>query len=321
MGALDATGQPGWPLRCPMLAAVAPYLDGWLSMADQLDFRGQDLKRASFRDRDLAGADFSEADARGANFSNAVLRDASFADVRLGVTPGTGTGILVASLVLSIGTGIAIGLLSVEIFERVSSSDWRDTFAAYTLGVVVVAFLALLIAKGSRVAFRIGLIVFLAVFVFDLLVVFFVADELRLRQTMPLIVLFLLFVPAALAGVLGRVVGGEFGAWALVLVAATGGLAAGQSRGGIAAIVVMVILVIVSKRALRADERDRNLQELAHRVITRFGTRFVGADISGADFRGTNVTHADMSNAVVDGVIWDEQAGPPPTPDAGSNQP
>lgn len=290
-------------------------------MSHELSFRGQDLKGASFCDQDLQGADFSEADVRGADFSGAVLRSASFVNARLGVTPGVGGVILAASLILSIVTGIAIGLFSVEIFERASSDDWRDVFAAFTFGGVVLAFLALLIAKGARVAFRMYLIVFFVVLVLDLLVVYSVANELRFRQTMPLIVLFLLFVPASLAGVLGRIVGGEFGAWALVLVAATGGLAAGQSQGGIAAIVVMVILVIVSKRALKADERDRNLRELAHRIVARFGTRFVGADVSGADFRGANVGHANMSDAEVAGTVWDNEAGPPPAPDTESRQP
>jgi uncharacterized protein YjbI with pentapeptide repeats len=290
-------------------------------MADEQNFRGRDVKKTSFRGRNLEDADFSDADVRGADFSNAVLRGASFVNARLGITPGVGGAILAASLILSIVTGISIGLFSVEIFERASSSDWRDIFAAITLGAVVLAFLALLIGKGARVAFRMYLIVFGAVLVFDLLIVFFVANELRLREIMPLIALFLLFVPAALAGVLGRIVGGEFGAWALVIVAATGGLAAGRARGGIAAIVVMVILVAVSKRALRADGRDRNLRESADRIVARFGTRFAGADISGADFRGTNAAHADMSNTNVTGTVWDEDNGPPPPLDTDSSQP
>ena len=131
--------------------------------------------------------------------------------------------------------------------------------------------------------------------------------------------LFLLFGPATLAGVVGRIVGGTFGAWALVLVAATGGLAAGQVRGGIAAIVVMVILVYLSKRALHMDERDRYLRELADRIVARFGTNFAGADLSGADFTDTVPGQSDLRGAVTEGTIWGTDKDSPPESTTGSD--
>lgn len=71
------------------------------------------------------------------------------------------------------------------------------------------------------------------------------------------------------------------GALAIAIVAILGGVAAGRVEGGLAAIVVSVLLVLVSKRALKLDERDRPLHQLAHRIVTRRGTRFTGADVSG----------------------------------------
>lgn len=74
---------------------------------------------------------------------------------------------------------------------------------------------------------------------------------------------------AIVAGMLGRVVGGVFGIWSVVLVAVLGGLAAGQSNGGIAGVVVAVSLAVISKRAVRGDPRDRTLRRVAHRLIGR----------------------------------------------------
>jgi uncharacterized protein YjbI with pentapeptide repeats len=78
----------------------------------------------------------------------------------------------------------------------------------------------------------------------------------------------------------------------------------------LAAIVVSVLLVLVSKRALKLDGRDRPLHQLARRIVTRRGTRFTGADLSGADFTGTLLAQADFSHAILDGATWDVGNGP-----------
>jgi hypothetical protein len=279
-------------------------------MPTDLVFRGLDLRGKSFRDQDLTGADFSSADVRGADFTDARLVQANFSDARLGVRPLTGLLILVGALLVSIAAGVTIGYLADAGRDRATSSDWRDILAGSLLALVVVVFLAFLVLKGVRQALRAFLIVFIVVIVVDLVVVFLFAGELRLREGFPLIGLLLLFGPATVAGVLGRVVGGAFGGWAIAIVAVLGGLVAGRAEGGLAAIVVSVLLVLVSKRALKLDERDRPLRQLAHRIVTGRGTRFTGADISGADFTGTLVAQSDVSHATLDGATWERGKGP-----------
>ena len=78
--------------------------------------------------------------------------------------------------------------------------------------------------------------------------------------------------------------GGAFGAWAIALVAVLGGLAAGRVNGGMAAIVVGVLLVFVAKRALKADKRDDAVRRLTNRLVSRHGTRLAGADLTRANF-------------------------------------
>jgi uncharacterized protein YjbI with pentapeptide repeats len=86
----------------------------------------------------------------------------------------------------------------------------------------------------------------------------------------------------------------------------------------LAAIVVSVLLVLISRRVLGSDERDRPLLHLAHWIVTRRGTRFTGADLSGANFTGTVFTQADVSHAMLDGAIWDAGKGPITFPQAES---
>jgi len=173
-----------------------------------------------------------------------------------------------------------------------------------------VLFLGLVFLKGVSTALRTFVIALVVIVVVDFIAVFVMAGEVRYRNAVPLIAILVLTVPAALAGILGRMVGGTFGAWAIAVVAVAGGLSAGHAHGGLAAVIVSVLLVALSKRALHGDARDGPLRYLGHRIATHRGTRFTGADVSKANFTGTNVIHSDMSSAVLDGATW----GPGQTP-------
>jgi hypothetical protein len=193
--------------------------------------------------------------------------------------------------------------------ERVTSSEWQDILGGWSVVVIVVVFFTTFVLKGSRQALRVFAIVFIVALILDFILVL-TLGEIRLERGLPLIGMLLLLAPAAVAGVLGRIVGGTFGGWAIAVVATLGGLAAGRAHGGLAALVVSVMLVLVSKRALKSDKRDRPLLRLVHRILTRRGTRFNGADLSGANFTGTVFTQADVSHAMLDGATWDVGKGP-----------
>ena len=274
------------------------------------DFRGQDVRGRSFEGLELAGADFAGADIRGCDFSNADLAHADFTDAEIGVRPLAAAVILGGSVVVSVMTGVAVGWLLNEITDDATSSDWRDVMGAILLGFVVVVFFGTIIVKGLTVTFKTYLLLVVVVIALDYAVVGLFAGEIRFRNSYPLIALLLLFLPAAVAGMLGRIVAGSFRSWAIALVAVLGGLAAGQVGGALLAIPVSVFMVYISKRALTGDGRDRVLRQIAHRIVSHRGTRFIGADLSSADFSGTLLTHSNVSRATLDGAIWDDGKGP-----------
>lgn len=276
-------------------------------MDEQADYSTQNLRGRSFRGEHLDGVDFSDADVRATDFSHASLVGANFTDCRMGIRPVAGVVLLLGAMVVSILAGVAIGFFAELTREQIQSSDWRDVFAAVLMVFVVLAFFGVLLVWGVLRAVQTFAAAVVVIILLDFLVVFIFAGEIRFRNSIPLIVLLILVMPAVVAGILGRLVGGTFGAWAIAIVAVAGGLAAGRAQGGVSAIVVSVLLVMISKRALKGDSRDGPMRYLGHRIVTQRGTRFAHADLTRATFTGTNPVHSDMCSATTMGTIWDPE--------------
>ena len=258
----------------------------------------------SFRGRSLEGTDFSGRDLRGADFTGADLRSADFRDAQFGVRPRVGVVILGLALLASLCAGVAIGLVVEQMRERLSADQWDELAEGGSIGLLLVVLVGLMFWRGIDFAMRVVIVVYFALLAVNI-VVNLLWDEVEWLVTLRATALVVFLVLAITVGVLGRVIGGVFGAWSIALVAILGGLASGRVGGGAGGIVVAVSLVLISKRALRGDPRDRTLRRFAHRLVGRWGTRFVDADLTGADFTGTDASECGVKGATVDGVTWD----------------
>lgn len=258
----------------------------------------------SFRGGALAGADFSGKDVRGADFTGANLRSAIFRDAKFGVAPKVGAVILGVALLVTVGLGVVIGLMVDEIRTQLNGEEWDEVAAGGSMLFTLLVFIALLVWRGFDMAIKVIVVLYLVLMAGNL-IANAIWEDLEwyraLRFTAVLAVLFL----AILAGVLARVVGGVFGIWSVVIVAVVGGLATGEAQGGIAGVVVALSLAAISKRAVRGDRRDRSLRRLAQRLVGRWGTRFVDADLTGVDFTGTDTGRCGAKGATLEGVTWD----------------
>ncbi len=105
-------------------------------------------------------------------------------------------------------------------------------------------------------------------------------------------------------------VGGAFSPIAITVVAMIGGIVAGRADGGIGAIIVSLLLVYLSKRALHSDLRDRPMLALMGRIITIGGTKFTRANLAGANFTGVNALRADFTDAQIAETVWDPEHPP-----------
>ena len=260
----------------------------------------------SFRGRSLDGADFAGMDVRGANFTGASLRSASFRSAQLGVAPRVGVVMLGLAIIAAIAAGIAIGWSVDETTNRLSAERWDEVAEGGTITFVLVVVVALAFWRGFDVALRIGAAAY-AIAVALNIVANLIWDEVEWFVVLRATALVVFIVLAIAVGMLGRVVGGVFGAWSIAIVAILGGLASGSADGGAGGIVIAVSLVLISKRAVRGDMRDRTLRRIAHRLIRRWGTRFDDADLTGADFTGTDAGRCAVNGATLDGVIWDPE--------------
>lgn len=278
-------------------------------MTAQTNYRGRNLRRRSFRGAELDGASFSGADVRGADFTDASLVEASFVDAKVGVTPFTGILLLVVAVILVAAAGVVTGWLSSDTRDRLFSGEWQATLAGVTIVFLALLLFASLLWKGFDWAARAIAIAF-AVSLAINLVVDFIYGEVDVGVLARTVGLMILFALAAVAGIVARMVGGAFGPFIIVVVALIGGFVAGRADGGIGGIVVSVLLVFISKRALRLDRRDRPILKLSHQIVAARGTRFTGSDLTGADFAGTQLVNSDTTNAVLSGTEWDPGMGP-----------
>jgi hypothetical protein len=270
----------------------------------------EDLRGASFSGEHLDSADFSGADLRGADFSSADLRDADFSDARLGVRPLVGAALLVLALLCSLAAGVVIGMGLTAVRDRLYGDTWETQSGAGSMLIVLVVFVGVMFWKGIDTALKAFAVTIVVLFVILLIARLAVGSDIEVPVVARALGVTFVLMIAILAGILGRVIGGTFGAWAIVLVAIVGGIAAGQARGGLAALVVSVSLVLISKRALKFDRRDRSIRLVAHAISRRWGTRFMGADLTNADFTGTFAANCNVTDAVLDGVRWESGHAP-----------
>lgn len=258
----------------------------------------------SFRGGALAGADFSGRDVRGADFTGANLRSAVFRDAKFGVAPKVGAVLFGFALLVTVGLGVVIGLMVDEIRTQLNGEEWDEVAAGSSMLFTLLAFIALLVWRGFDTAIRVIVVLYLVLMAGNIIANAIWEDlewHRALRFTAVLAILFL----AILAGIIARVVGGVFGIWSMSIVAVIGGLMTAQFHGGIAGVVVALSLATISKRAMRGDRRDRALRRLTHRVVGRWGTRFVDADLTSVDFTGTDTGLCSAKGATLEGVTWD----------------
>jgi hypothetical protein len=258
----------------------------------------------SYQGRSLDNADFSAEDLRGADFTGANLRSANFRDAKFGVAPRVGVVLLGLAILASIAAGAAIGWAVTGTFDQLNSDSWDEVAAGGSIGFLIISLVVVIFWRGFDTAIKLVGGLYLIVLVVNI-VANLIWEEVEWVAALRATALIVFVILAILVGVLGRVVGGVFGSWSIALVAVLGGLASGRAHGGISGIVIAVSLVLISKRALRGDARDRTIRRMAHRLVGRWGTQFVDADLTGADMTGADTGQCSVKGATLDDVNWD----------------
>lgn len=194
----------------------------------------------------------------------------------------------VLSLVVVAAAGRLTGWTANDIEDELGSSQWERVFGGSLATLVVVVFVVTTVVAGLRRALLVVTLVFGAALAVNYIVLAIASGEFNVGRDVRVIGLLVLLGASMIAGGLARITGGTLSPIAIVVVAMTGRFAAGQAGGGAAG-----LLVALAKRTLRQDPRDCFAHDLVHSVVARRSTRFVDADLSGADDEFAEGTLAD----------------------------
>jgi len=166
------------------------------------------------------------------------------------------------ALAVAAGASPLIGLIAQDVRGIAFSERWENRTRGGAFLFVVVLFVIVLWSTGRKAAvivFGSGLVLFLLVGASWLSATSGYDVGVSLKLAASAIVVVVVF----LVGLVARMLGGAIGA-----------------------VLVSLAMAALAKQALRDDARDRPVECLAHRLVRRWGTRFVGADLSGANLRG-----------------------------------
>ena len=261
---------------------------------------------------DLSGADLTGTDLRGVDFTHADLSGADLTRARLGLRPPWAVLLFVASLLIVAATGWLIGWTLRSLTDGFGGADWEEQFGRALAFVVLGLFVVCAIAFGLPRALRYGAVLFIGGLAVNYAVIAATSQDFDLARDGRVIGVVLLLAASMIAGGIARIVGGSAATWAIVVVGLTGGLAAGRGGGGVAGVVVSVLLVVLAKRALRLDQRDRQVRRLVHAIVSQHGTRFTNANLSEANLTGTRLALSDLTGADLRGAQLDDFEGWPP---------
>jgi hypothetical protein len=282
------------------------YVDGHFKDAS---FRGQDLagadfsrtdaRAADFSDADLAGALFGATDLRGADLSRADLSGADLSTARLGLDTPVKLVLFGFALLVAAAAGVMVGAVAEWLREEFLDAGWYALAQGLSAALLLIVFLAGLIAGGLPLALRVFFVV-LSILLMAGWLIGGIMGAYRLEVAAQLVGMILLVTAAIVAGLLGRVVAGTMGGAAIMIVALGAGVITGETGGGLGALLVSVMIVIAAKRGLADPDADRPIHRLAYRIARLRGTRFTAADLRGAALPESGLRNCDVTGALMD---------------------
>ncbi len=287
----------------------------------ELDLTGRDLRTETFRGSSMEGASLRDSDLRGVDLSGANLCGADLRGVRTGMRGRWAAFVVSLALVASITAGVAAGYAG-RLLHRAIASEARGVRAlGIFIAVALAAFLLTMAIGGLRRAVRVVLPIEAGVVLVAGLVA--VATGVGTGRAALIALAYLIVVSLTVTlAVLSRTVAGGAGAGFFFIVAMTGALSGAVLGGGLAATAIAIAALVAGQRALRGSKGSPAMERIASSFVARGGTRFCGADLSGARMSHAKLSASDFRGAHLDGVDWSQatrrlcifDGEPPPIP-------
>jgi hypothetical protein len=263
-----------------------------------------DLKGKSFKGATLQNANLSGLDLRGANFSHAYLKGADFSFSKTGIKAYVKTLFFLIAMAISLYSGYILMLTGSSVQSLINSPSHSEQSAGFVNMAFFIIFVRFALWKK---AFHAITSVFYIMIVLAITLALFMylsgqgSGLVAFGGSLALLLITLMIV----VGTVLRVVIGSRASDLLFLIAALSGIVFGWNSGGFIATAAMgVTCCIISKRALKIQNRSSILPRIALTISTFFGTHFNYADLTNADFSNAEINNTDFSKARLSGIKW-----------------
>ncbi|PSO73777.1 MAG: hypothetical protein BRC37_08705, partial [Cyanobacteria bacterium QH_3_48_40] len=252
-----------------------------------------DLQGRDFKGKDLTGKDFSHADIRGANFTGANLTGVNFSHAIAGLQPRWEAGLVIASLFLSLLSGILAGFIGMLVVTLSLSQLTKSVTIVPGLFVLIcLAILFVVIIRKGLVAVAgaaAGAVAGAAAAAGVGVVPGIVAGGMGPKAAGEVVGSAAAAAAVSVAGAVAAAVavaGAVVGAVAVAMAGAVAvAMAIVESKGTVALVAAVVgVGTYVAWRALAGDEKYAFVRRVALFFAAIGGTSFQGAYLTNADF-------------------------------------
>ena len=297
-------------------------------------YKDANLQGISLENQDLSSENFSQARIQSTKFTNSILVAANFIGARTGVKKRWIFFLIVISFLFS-GLSGFLSIISISIFSGLfyAIEENIQDIASFSVTLITfICFVNLSIRKGLSISVFITAILLpftiLTTIILNNIITEFVyrAYSYTIYGAIPLsgaisgmLSLYIIFLGIVTEVIAVVVAGTAIETFSLVVVITVVGAiigTIGATNTGMTTIPVAIIGSIfvttpvaiigtyIGKRALYGDKRDTWVRNFAIAFTARFGTSFQRADLTNANFSGTNLKNCDFKGANVNRTCW-----------------
>lgn len=267
------------------------------------DNSGKNLQNSSFKDEDLSYANFSGSDLRGADFTNANLTGADLSGTRTGIDTTTVVLLFVGALAVSLLSGYVAMLTGRTVHEMFISKNPHVRNAGILSTILIVGFIVYAWRKGGRSAIRNMIIpVVICALLIGIVVNLFGlgTGNAMWYMILSLVLIVVMFV----IGTIARSAAGSLSNILFLVVALSGGMFGRSVGGGIGTVVMAIVCMQVSKKALSGAPGFEFLRSVATKITSKFGTSFRHAKLVNTNFSNSRLHNVDFTAADLSSVNW-----------------
>ena len=290
--------------------------------------KNSNLLGKDFTNENLEGEDFSHADIRGADFSYTNLAHANFHHVEAGLSPSWRISLVAFSLILDFSSGLISAYGGAAIGHLVVGDTDELSLFGFLAAITLAIFLFIVITRGLGTIRTLAEIItagIIATTILVAIIAFSPEDPSGLHIAIGAEFTILGLVGVG-AGILDMALGVAI-AKAIILpnsqtltgVIAFLGAILGSALGvreegaffitGILAIITIILGTRIGSQAISGNQKYWLIRWLAVTIVAIGGTKFIGANLTDADFTQATLNHSDFSNANLTRTCWLQAKG------------